>query len=237
MSIFRKVSITLLLLVFAQGCVFMPAGGPRFSEVEPTLTLQAAISMNTPIPPSATPLPSPTIVPTATIIVPTPLPPVTITAVDGNIYIRRGPGLPYNQIGVLRKGMSAQIIARDILSNWVQINIPGSDATGWVSIQTMYSRVDGDMNQLPDFTFTEWPAPAYIKNCTEHDMFVVPGNIYLYSLYTNAQYKNEVQVDPGTYTAYDMFLPDEPLAQTLEVREGVTGYITINGLGEGHKCP
>jgi hypothetical protein len=119
----------------------------------------------------------------------------------------------------------------------VQINVPDLDTTGWVYLHTPYSKIDGDLSKLPNFTFTEWPEPAYIKNCTEHDMFIIPGNIYLPSLYTNAKYLNEVQVNPGTYITYDMFYSDEPEAQTLAVSEGMTGYITVNGHGEGHKCP
>ena len=237
MSIFRKVLITLLLIVFTQGCVLMRAGTPPSVDAEPTSNLQATASSEASPSPTATPLSPLTVVPTATDILPTPQQSVTITAVDGNIFIRRGPGMQYNPVGILIKGTSAQVIAQDVLSDWVQINIPGQDTTGWVSIQTPYSKIDGDLSQLPDFTFTEWPAPAYIKNCTEHDMFITPGNTYLPSLYMNAQYLNEVQVDPGTYVAYDMFYPEEPEAQTLEIHEGMTGYITINGVGEGHKCP
>lgn len=233
MSVFRKIiSPILFLALFAQGCQL---NSQTIDDVQQTAT--AIVSTATPIP-TNTPLPPPTIAPTSTVILPTPIPSVTITATDGNIYIRRGPGLPYNPIGILQKGTSAQVIAQDVLSDWVQINIPDMDgATGWVSLQTPYSSLEGDLTQLPNFTFTEWPAPAYIKNCTEHDMYISPGDIYLYSLYTNAKYLNEVQVDPGTYIAYDMFYPEEPEAQTLEVREGVTAYITINGVGEGHKCP
>lgn len=232
--------ISLLLIVFVQGCILTGGRRQRFNQTEPTLISQATnSSLETPVPSStATLLSPPTVVPTATVILPAPLPSVTITAVDGNIYIRRGPGLPYNPIGVLAKGASAQVIAQDVLSKWVQINIPNSDnSTGWVSIQTIYSKIDGDLSQVPDFTFTDWPAPAYIKNCTEHDMYIMPGDIYLSSLYTNAKFLNEIQVDPGTYVAYDMFYPDEPEAETFDVREGVTAYITINGSGEGHKCP
>ncbi len=238
MPTLRKVLIALLLIIFTQGCILTGERRPPIIDVEPTSTSQAAAaSLDTPIPSTATPLPPPTIVPTATVILFTPLPSVNITAVDGNLYIRRGPGMPYNPIGFLRKGTSAQVIARDVLSNWVQINAPELDTTGWVYIHTPFSKIDGDLSQLPDFTFTEWPAPAYIKNCTEHDMYIMPGDIVLPSLYTNAKYLNEVQVDPGTYIAYDLFYPDEPEAQTMEVREGVTAYLTINGRGEGHKCP
>lgn len=239
MSTLRKVLIALLLIVFTQGCILTGGSMPLTSNVvEPTWTSQAnAASLNTPISSTATPLPPPTVAPTATVILPTPLPSVNITAVDGNLFIRRGPGMPYNPIGFLRKGVSAQVLAVDVLSNWAQINVPDMGITGWVYLHTPYSKIEGDLSQLPDFTFTEWPAPAYIKNCTEHDMYIMPGDIYLYSLYTNAKYKNEVQVDPGTYIAYDMFYPDEPEAQTLDIFEGMTGYITINGIGEGHKCP
>ena len=242
MSTFRKVLIALLLIVFTQGCILTVGSGlPTGDVVEPTLTSQAnVVSLNTPIPSTATPLPTPTVAPTATVILPTPLPSlssITITAIDGNLFIRRGPGMPYNPIGFLRKGVSAQVIAVDVLSNWAQINVPDMETTGWVYLHTPYSKIDGDLSQIPDFTFTEWPAPAYIKNCTEHDMFITPGNTYLPSLYTNAKFLNEYQVDPGTYIAYDMYYPDEPEAQVLEVREGVTVYITINGRGEGHKCP
>lgn len=239
MSTFRKVLIALLLIVFTQGCVLTGGRRPPVSDViEPTWTPQSnVVSLNTSSPSTATPLPPPTVAPTATVILPTPLPSVTITAVNGNIFIRRGPGMPYNPIGFLRNGVSAQVIAVDVLSNWAQINVPDMDTTGWIYLHTPYSKIDGDISQLPDFTFTDWPAPAYIKNCTEHDMYIMPGDIYLYSLYTNAKYKNEVQVDPGTYIAYDMFYPDEPEAQTLDIFEGMTGYITTNGIGEGHKCP
>ena len=213
----------------------MRPNGPILYEVESTSTPQTV--EESPVFLTATPLPSPTIGPMAVILLPTPQPSVFVTAVDGNLYIRRGPGLPYNPIGFLNEGTSAQIIAQDVLSEWVQIVIPDLNTMGWVSIQTPFSKIDGDLNQLPNFTFLEWPAPAYIKNCTEHDMFLSPGNEYLPSLYTNAQYKNEIQVDPGSYIAYDMFYLEEPEAQRLEVREGVTVYITVNGAGEGHKCP
>lgn len=200
--------------------------------IDPTATVHRPPSTVTAAPP-----PTPTLVPTATEISPTPQPTVTITAAKGSLYIRRGPGLPYNQIGVLRKGESANIIGQDVLSRWVQIQIPGSDATGWVSIMTDFTSVQGDLNAVPDFTFTDWPQPAYVKNCTEHDILLEPGEIYLYSAYTNADYLNEAQVDPGVYTAYDLFVPGEPEIQKVEIREGMYVYLTLNGLGVNHKCP
>lgn len=160
-----------------------------------------------------------------------------ITAVDGNLYIRRGPGLPYNQIGILKNGDSAAVIGQDVLGRWVQIEIPGSARTGWVSIMTTYSLITGDLSAAPDFTFTDYPLPAYIKNCTEHDLWVEPGDLYVYNLYANASGLNEIQVNPGVYYVYDISVEGLPLADRVEVKEGMTAYVTVNGLGEKHKCP
>lgn len=234
MSKFRKALILISIALVAQGCMLTQTADSGLQTVED----KTPITVNgLPSTVPNTPLPAPTIAPTATEISPTPLTKVTITSVKGNLYIRRGPGLEYNPIGVLLENTSTEVIAHDVLSNWVQALIPNSDSTGWVSIQTLYSKIDGDINNLPDFTFTDWPAPAYIKNCTEHDMFIMPGDIYLPNLYTNAEYKNEVQVNPGSYTAFDLFVPGEPEAQKFEIREGVQAYITMNGLGVKHKCP
>ncbi len=233
MSTFRQSLFLLLIAVFTQGCVRAGLDAPLVAtagDVEPTQTEALALA-------TATPLPSPTIVPTLTEIIPTPLSKIRITAVKGNLFIRRGPGLEYNAIGVLYKDTSTEAIARDVLSNWAQVLIPNSEKTGWVSIQTEHSKIEGDLNNVPDFTFTDWPVPAYIKNCTEHDMFITPGDIYLPNLYSNAEYKNEVQVNPGSYTAFDMIVPGEPVAQKFELSEGMEAYITLNGLGEKHKCP
>lgn len=145
--------------------------------------------------------------------------------------------MAYNRIGVLKRGESAEVIGQDMLSRWAQIKIPNSDATGWVSLMTSYSQIQGDLKNVPHFTFTDFPKAAYIKNCTEHVLLVMPGEYYLENLFTNAQYLNEVRVDSGVYSIYDVTLPDEPLIQTVDMQEGETAYITVNGLGETHKCP
>lgn len=226
----QSISIFLLIFMFV-GCA------PQNLTVDggqETVTPTAYHPLTTVI---KTPLPTLTPASTSTQI-PTPQPTtVTITAVGGNLYIRRGPDMAYNRIGVLKKGESAQVIAQDVLSNWVQINIPNSELTGWVSVMTPYSEISGDLKSLPNFTFTDYPQPAYIKNCTEHILLVMPGEYYLENLFTNAQYLNEVRVDSGVYSIYDVSLPDEPLIQTVDMQEGETAYVTVNGLGETHKCP
>lgn len=231
MSNFKKI-INILLLIFIIGCV------PQQLTVDdrPQTVTDSIPSTVTGQPSTSTPLPAVTLVPTFTQL-PTPQPHLTITAVGGNLYIRRGPDMAYNRIGVLKKGESAEVIAQDVLSKWVQINIPNSELTGWVSLMTNYSEITGDLKTLPNFTFTDYPVAAYIKNCTEHLILVQPGEYYLENLFTNAQYLNEVRVDAGVYTIYDMSLPDEPKIQIVDMQEGETAYITVNGLGESHKCP
>jgi len=232
MQKFRKSIYILLITFILTGCIRTRTNRPDLQPDGLTGPTEVAVQQTRPTAQSTV-----TLIPTATELPPTPKPQVKIIAVTGNLYIRRGPGFEYNQIGILAKGTSADIIGQDILSHWVQVNVPNADYTGWVSNRSQFSEIEGDLASVPDFTFTEWPEPAYIKNCTEHDMFITPGDIYLPSLYTNSQYLNEVQVNPGEYTAYDMFITDEPEAQKMSLREGVTAYITFNGLGIKHNCP
>lgn len=232
MTASKRILISLLLALSLQGCF-----RARTIDAEPQ-TVEATPTVTLPLPTiTSTPLPSPTVAPTETEVPPTPLPRVTITASGGNLYIRRGPGTEYDKVGLLSKGSSADVIGRDVLSRWAQVNIPGTDETGWVSMLTDFTQLNGDLNSVPDFTFTEWAEPAFIKNCTEHNMFIEPGEITLYSLWTNKDYLNEVQVDPGIYSFYDLNLPDEPLTETIEIREGETYYIVMNGLVVRHNCP
>ena len=231
MTRLRIVAFTLSVLLFTQGC--LPAAQ---TTDDGSQTMEAPI-VNEPSPTVIfTPLPTATIAPTAELS-PTPLPSVRVTAIDGNLYIRRGPGTEYNRIGLLKKGESAEVIGQDVLSKWVQIRIPNTEFTGWVSLLTPYSKIDGGLSQIPSFTFKEWPEPAYIENCTEHDLIVLPNELYLYSLYTNNLYLNEIQVDPGVYEIHDLFVPGEPLVETVDLQEGETIYVTVNGLGEEHQCP
>jgi hypothetical protein len=226
----RKVILFILIFIFLIGCA------PQQVTTDDRPQTATATSVQSSVISTSTPLNTPTVVPvTPTLSSPQPL--VTITAARGNLYIRRGPDMAYSRIGVLKKGESAEVIGQDVLSRWVQIKIPNSDSTGWVSIMTNFSEITGDLKTIPNFTFTDYPKPAYIKNCTEHELHIEPGDLYLYNLYTNAKYLNEVQVDSGVYYIYDATLPDVPLIQTVDVQEGEIVYVTVNGLGESHKCP
>src|SRR5688500_14233146 len=71
---------------------------------------------------------------------------VIVTAAKGNIFIRRGPDLAYNAVSVLMDGQSGKAVARDVLGGWLQIFIPDNPKeTGWISIQSRYSEVKGDV--------------------------------------------------------------------------------------------
>lgn len=231
----RTVVFSLLIMVIVQGCLFtrIRNGSLPTAAVESSPEPVAALPTESP-----TPLPTSTVVPTIQASpTPEPIPSARIIAAEGNLYFRRGPGTEYNQIGVLKRGESAEIIGQDVLSKWVQVRIPNTEFTGWVSLLTPFTKLEGDLSQVESFTFTDWPLPAYIKNCTEHDLIIGPNELYLYNLYTNSKYLNEVQVDPGRYDIYDLFLDGEPKIQTVDIREGDTIYITVDGSGTEHLCP
>jgi hypothetical protein len=229
----QVLSAALGILLFVQGC--SPAQPQAIINEAPQTEEVAVVVLATE---TVTPLPTPTPdLPTEVPPTPTATPAVRVTAINGNLYIRRGPGTAYDRIGLLKTTESANVIGQDVLSNWVQINIPNTEITGWVSLLTPFSQIDGDLSAVPSFTFKEWPEPAYIKNCTEHDMLVGPNEIYLFSLWTNSKYLNEEQFDPGVYEVYDLFVFGEPLVETIDLQEGETFYITVNGLGVEHNCP
>jgi len=185
----------------------------------PTATIEISVPTKTKIPATAIPIP-----------------PVTLNVVKGNLFIRRGPDMAFNTIGVLYKNTSAKVIGRDVLSDWVQIEIPNSDKTGWVSIQTDYSQIEGSLKDLPEFSPTEWPQATYLWNCTHHSMYVLPDEVVIPS---SLQYPdNEMRIYPGVYyTVYDVDVPDNPQVADFTAGEGDEIEIREDGLGERRKCP
>jgi hypothetical protein len=228
MTIHKRLSIFLLLVLFAQACNMQVK-----SDAAATPTLQkTATPTRTKVPPTLTQMVTATMV-----IIPsmTPAPVVTITAVKGNLFIRRGPDMAYNPIDVLYKGTTANVVARDVLSKWVQIAIPNSKKTGWVSLMTEYSQVAGDVGALPEFKVTDWPIAGYVRNCMYHRMFLEPGDIYVESRYREPE--NLVWINPGHYIVYDVDMPDVMQIGELDMREGIVVDITEDGTGERRKCP
>jgi len=234
-------TIILLLVIFLnQSCSLgklnttLPAL-PTARDIESFTTGTQAVDSSTPTQRPTAEVSVPTQTETLSTATATP-PKVTISAVKGNLFIRRGPDMAFNPIGVLYKDMSAEVIARDILSKWVQIKIPDSEQTGWASIQTKYSQIKGDISALPEFTTTEWPVPAYVRNCTYHRMYILPTQIYLTS--SLGYPENEVWLYPGTYTIYDLDVPGDPIELLqVEIREGSNVEVREDALGDRHHCP
>lgn len=231
MSKYRNIFSALLLAVLLQACAGLQA------DSLPALPTPRAIETVSQSESNPTITPTKTLMPTFTVEPVTPtavLARVTITAVKGNLNIRRGPDVAYNPIAVLYKDTSAKVIAHDVLTKWVQIIIPGTDKTGWVSLLTNYSSVDGDLASLPGFTPTDWPIIAYLRNCTHHEMFIMPGEITLPSSFGYPE--NEIWLNPGHYTVYDLNVPDLPEVKSFDIREGQEIEIIDDGSGEHRKC-
>ena len=231
---YRSISIVLLFVLLTQACSQVRLNTPpalsTAQDIQPITTEEPA-----------TPLATPTTLvalPTATEIIPTPtssLPTITISAVKGNIFIRRGPDMAFNPIDVLYKDTSANVVARDVLSKWVEIKISNSDKTGWVSIQTQYSQIKGEIKDLPEYTPTEWPVAAYLRNCTYHQMYILQSEIVVPSY---LQYPdNEVWIYPGAYTVIDTDASGDPEVAEIVVREGSDIEVVKDGSGGHHKCP
>lgn len=183
----------------------------------------------TPVPPTETLVPSTTPSPT---ISPT-IVPVTVKAVGGNLNIRRGPGQTYNPVGALLGGQSALATARSDDASWLYIDIPFSPGQfGWVSIKTQYSVVTGAVMFLPVMAVA--PAdPAYIRNCTFHDMLVKPPNVILPSQASAPA--NRQQFFPGEYIVFDQVTFSK--VWDFVLLEGKTIDIRKDGLGKSYNCP
>ncbi len=162
---------------------------------------------------------------------------VTVTAVDGNLFVRRGPHLAFNPIDVLYEGNTITAVGRDMLSMWLQVEQPAqAGSMGWISIQTRFSKVAGEITSLPVIDTTDWPIGAFIRNCTHHQMLAQPGDYFLPSSYEFPD--NEVSVFPGIYSVYDLEVPDKPvLIEMVELREGLEVDIREDAEGERRKCP
>jgi|SRR5271157_1089892 len=181
----------------------------------------------------------PSAIPTLALTATPTLPLVTITAINGNLYIRRGSGSDFNPIGVLVQGQTATVLGRDILDQWLYIPIPSEAGKfGWVSTLTLYSLVSGTTMDLP-VVDSDLAVPAFIQNCSTHNMIVQPTGVILPPLY---QYPNNiVQFDPGEYTIMDYdnvkYNPNSNQGMVVDLREGELFKFTAMGTVAQHKCP
>jgi len=143
--------------------------------------------------------------------------------------------LAFNAVAVLLDGESEPVLARDVLGKWVQIPIPGQSRTGWISIQTKYSIVSGDVMSLAENTPSYWPELAFLRNCTYDQMVVEPSGVVLPSLRNFPL--NDVQINPGIYKIYDTDVDGYPEVMKVEVKEGLAIDVQFDGNGDKRKCP
>jgi hypothetical protein len=159
-----------------------------------------------------------------------------VTAVNGNIFIHRGPDLAFNPISVLMKGQTAVATGRDVLSRWIRIALPADPGKiGWVTIVTDYTQVKGDVESLPEVSPTVWPELAFLRNCTQDLMVANPAGITIPPL--DYFPDNEVQIDPGEYSIVDVDVDKYPEVMKVQLKEGSAVDIIYDGTGEKHKCP
>jgi hypothetical protein len=225
--------LAIAFVLSSQGCAGAVATPVSFQTVpsqQIEMTPTASLPTDTPAPTVQVVIASPTV--TATLTPPA----ITITAVKGNLYIRRGPDLAYNAISVLMKDQVVTALGRDVMARWVQIPIPGQpQKTGWVSIQTQFSAVSGNVMSLPEITVKDRPIPSYFRNCTNHQMIVEPGGTVIAAV--GGYPDNIVWINPGIYTVHDYDLLKQPEVLNAELREGLTVDILADGSGEHRKCP
>ena len=219
----HAVLMTSLLAVVAASLACGPvAAVPTATFTAPTVTTAPAST--------ETALPQPTDKPTQV-----ELAPVTLLASGGNLNMRRGPGVGYNILAVLRNGEQGTIAARNEDNDWFYMEIPGQPgSSAWVSGASQYSSIAGDPLAAP-VMFVEPPAPAYIRNCIFHPVKILPGDILLPN--QAAAPDNKVQFNPGIYEGYDQNVEDYPKIFNVELREGNTIDITSDGLNNTYSCP
>jgi len=232
---YRRVLIAVLFtMVSTQSCAQVrldaSSASPTAQGIEATTTQERSAPLAT----STVRVEIPTATEIASTATPA-LPNVTISAVKGNTFIRRGPDMAFNPIGVFSKDTSAKVLARDVLDKWAQIQIPNSNKTGWMYIQSDFLRVEGEIKDLPEITPTDWPVAAYVRNCTHHRMWVFPGEIVIPSSFSHPD--NESWINPGSYRVYDIDVAGDPEVAQVVVKEGSNIEINEDALGEHRKCP
>jgi len=126
--------------------ITLPANTPTLSTGENTPTLEI-IEL-----PESSPI-SPTIDTGPGSIIPTPVPGFPFVTANENVNIRTGPGVDYENVGILKEGENAGIIAYNNDSTWWAIRYPNPPLDiGWVSADYV--------TQIGDVTIVPTPAPG-----------------------------------------------------------------------------
>ena len=96
---------------------------------------------------TSTPSPTPT---------PTPTAPFVGAMMTGSVYVRQGPGLEYDLLGlVLERGRSVDIVA--VQGDWAQVRWTpqdGAQIVGWVPMTWV-----GTLTPIPEWMITPTPVP------------------------------------------------------------------------------
>lgn len=154
---------------------------------------------------------------------------ITVTAATGNLFVRRGPGTAYNIVSGFSKGVTTKAVGRNDKNDWLAIEIPlAKGVVGWISLKTGYTELHGKLADLPLYPFDE-PKPAYVQNCTLHDMTTRPGQ-------WNLPAKTTQKISPGEYQFLDMSTGQNSVMDAT-LKEGNTIYIKKDGNGTSHSCP
>jgi hypothetical protein len=159
---------------------------------------------------------------------------VSVRIEGGNLSVRRGPSLDYNYIGVLKNGETVIANGRDRVSRWIRIALPSKpEVDGWITTETKYTLVDGDIGNLP-YIPTEPARPAFIRNCTLHEMWILPADVFLLSIVDKPD--NEERFPVGIYQVYDLENPENKPIEEINLSEGKTVEIRFDWEGERSKC-
>jgi hypothetical protein len=206
----------------------IPTWTPRPQDLTqtalPTATGLAPLSSATPRPRTATPTPDIEMTPKI----------VRITIEGGNLFVHRGPSLDYNYLGVLLNGQTVLATGRDRVSRWVRIALPSRpEIDGWITTETDHTVIDGDIPNLP-YIETEPARPAFIRNCTRHDIWVMPAEIQLLDKFEAPD--NEERFPVGVYQIYDVENQEYKPIEEVDLSEGETVDIQFDWEGEKSKC-
>ncbi len=152
-----------------------------------TQLVPAVVETAAPLPPTSTPLPTPSPEPTATptptpaatpTLVPSPTPePIPMVKVDETlttpINVRAGPGTNYPVIGQLQPGQEARLTGRNEDTSWWQISVGDAPETlGWVAGQLV--TLSGDYGAIsvaaaPPPPPSPTPAPTAVAEANTGD--------------------------------------------------------------------
>ena len=80
-----------------------------------------------------------------------------LTASD-HLNVRSGPGTHFDRIGLLRKGVTLEILGRNPDNTWLQITLPDTKQKGWVSAQ--FAGVAGDLDEVAVYLERSAAEPA-----------------------------------------------------------------------------